>query len=351
MDFAAPDAPQAGLGPELRRAAAARLGRPPSPEDLAAFVEELLPQPLAGYVYPLGTRKLASFFPRPDLGEPLATFPTFFQALDLVLEERLGAELARERIAQVERALARRERALAALAEAEREAQGWPALQSQADLILTRLGEIPRGVAEAVVEGFDGQPVRLSLNPAVPPLAHAQALYARARKLRRRLEEVPARREKLQKEIARLQGLREALQADPALAPYLVQEEKSPRSEERVRAAPREVVHGGFRILVGRSAEENERILRLARPGDLWLHARGVPGAHVIVRTDGRPVPEEVLRRAAELAAWHSRARGERKVEVSYTDVRYVRKPKGAPPGMVTLLREEVLVVPGDQGL
>jgi predicted ribosome quality control (RQC) complex YloA/Tae2 family protein len=107
----------------------------------------------------------------------------------------------------------------------------------------------------------------------------------------------------------------------------------------------------GFTILVGRSGSENDRLVRLARSDDVWFHAREVPGAHVVIRTDGRPVPNEVLQRAAELAAWHSRARGERKVAVSYTEARYVRKPKGAPPGTVTLLREQVIVVPGNRGL
>ena len=102
-------------------------------------------------------------------------------------------------------------------------------------------------------------------------------------------------------------------------------------------------------MLVGRSAEENDRLVREARPHDLWLHARGVPGAHVVVRTGGREVPEGVLRQAAQLAAWHSRARGERKVPVSYTEARHLRKPRGAPPGAVILKEESVIVVSGEE--
>ncbi|MCR4391823.1 MAG: NFACT RNA binding domain-containing protein [Candidatus Acetothermia bacterium] len=113
---------------------------------------------------------------------------------------------------------------------------------------------------------------------------------------------------------------------------------------------PREFLIGGFTVIVGRSAGENDRLVRTAQPDDIWLHARGVPGAHVLVRSGGRPVPEAVLRRAAELAAWHSRARGERKVEVSYTEARYLRKPKGAPAGAVAVRKENVVVVPGEKG-
>lgn len=348
VDFSAADDLAVGLGSGLRRAAAAFLGHPPSPEELGQFLSALLARDPAGFLYTLERGPVASFFPRPDLGEPQAVFPTFFQALDVLLERRLGEFLARQERARVERDLARRRRALEALGAAAAEAQRWPEVQAQADLILTRQGGIPRGASEAWVEGFDGQPVLLKLDPALPPVAQAQVLYAKARKLRRRLEEIPKRREKLQEEISALEKQRDLFLLRPELAPYL-KEPPSPR-QRGPRATPREVVIESFPIRIGRSAEENDRLVRLAHPDDLWLHARGVPGAHVVIRTDGRHVPSEVLQRAAELAAWHSRARGERKVQVSYTPVRYVRRPKGGLPGMVTLLREEVLIVRGDRG-
>jgi len=348
-DFSAPEDPVLGAGSGLRRAAAAALGHPPSPEELGQFLLGLLARESAGFVYGTEGGLLVSFFPRADLGELQAAFPTFSQALDLLLERRLGAVVAREERAKLQRDIARRRRALAALEAAEAEARRWPELQSQADLILTRQKDIPRGAAEVVVEGFDGEPVTLRLDPAVPPVAQAQALYARARKLRRRMEGIPRRRERLAQEIAALEERRELLLRRPELAPYLREEPRSPRPKGSAAAA-REIVVEGFPVRIGRSAEENDVLVRKASPDDLWLHARGVPGAHVLIRTGGRPVPEAVLRRAAELAAWHSRARGERKVEVSYTPARYVRRPKGAPPGMVTLLEEHVLVVPGDRG-
>ncbi len=346
--------PIQGLGPELRRAAAARFGHAPSKEELAQFVGEVLASAPSGYLYDTEGGPLASFFPRPELGEPRATFPSFWLALDLVLERRLSSGIARRQGAEVARAIRRRERALAALAAAESEAARWPELQAQADLILTRLGEIPRGSSEAEVEGFGGGRVRLSLDPGLPPVAYAQRLYRTAKKLRRRLAETPARRRELEAEIERLRGLGELLSREPELAPYLGASDTPAPPSTRRKAPPvrrpREAAVTGFTVLIGRSGEENDRLVRAARPDDVWLHARGVPGAHVLIRTDGRPVPREVLVRAAELAAWHSRGRGERKVAVSYTEARYVRKPKGVPPGMVTLLREEVLVVGGDRG-
>lgn len=353
VDFEAPDDPAAGLGPLLRRAAAAHLGRAPSPEEQAQCVADTLASSPQGYLYDGDHGRIASFFLRPELGAPQATFPSFWQALDCVLKRRLGSSLARRRREEVRRGIRRRERALAVLAAAEAEAARWPELQAQADLILTRQAAIPRGRSDVEVEGFDGQPVQIHLDPALPPLAYAQRLYRKAKKFRRRLEEIPARRRDLEAEIGHLCELEDLLAREPELAPHLGEGEalaRSPRRKAPPGPRPRETAVAGFTILIGRSGEENDRLVRSARPDDVWLHARGVPGAHVIVRTNGRPVPPEVLTRAAELAAWHSRARGEPKAEVSYTPARYVRKRKGAPPGMVTVVREEVLIVAGDRG-
>jgi predicted ribosome quality control (RQC) complex YloA/Tae2 family protein len=341
--------PVEGLGPELRQALRQSLGRDPTPAELREFGKKLLQLPPKGFLYRTERGLKASFFPRPDWGKPIMEFPSFWEALDCVLEGRVYEDLAKGRIAELEQELARKRRALLALAEAERAAQSWTTLKEKADLILTRLGEIPKGVASAVVEGFDGRPTEIALDPVLPPQEYAQTLYKKAQKMRRTLSEIPKRRVELEKEIDRITEEIELLRARPDLAPYLVPLEEEVAGKKEQPAQPRQFRFGDFTVLVGRSAKENDLILRRASPNDLWLHARGVPGAHVLIKNGGRRVPEEILLQAAKLAAWYSKARGERKVEVSYTEARYVRKPKGSPPGMVTLLREEVLVVSGEE--
>jgi predicted ribosome quality control (RQC) complex YloA/Tae2 family protein len=103
----------------------------------------------------------------------------------------------------------------------------------------------------------------------------------------------------------------------------------------------------GQRVLVGRGATDNDRLTtKVARPQDLWLHARGVPGAHVVVPLEKDAVcPSELLVDAATLAAYHSDARDEDTVEVHYTPRRYVRKPRKSAPGQVALDREKVLTL------
>ncbi len=100
-------------------------------------------------------------------------------------------------------------------------------------------------------------------------------------------------------------------------------------------------------VLVGRGATHNEELtFRVAKPYHLWLHVRGAPGAHVVVplRRE-QPCPADLLVDAAHLAAHFSDLRDERTVEVSYVQRKFVRKPKGAPPGTVTMEREKVLAL------
>jgi len=104
----------------------------------------------------------------------------------------------------------------------------------------------------------------------------------------------------------------------------------------------------GFVILVGRTASDNDRLtFQMASPHDFWLHAADRSGAHVVVRNPGKltELPRPVLLAAAQIAAHFSRARGKGKVEVHYTQRRYVRKGRGFPTGMVTLRNHRTLSV------
>jgi predicted ribosome quality control (RQC) complex YloA/Tae2 family protein len=115
---------------------------------------------------------------------------------------------------------------------------------------------------------------------------------------------------------------------------------------------------GGWRILAGRSEADNDRLsLRLARPQDWWFHVRGQSGSHVVLQGPAGQKPErEMLKIAAAVAAWHSKARGAARaqpglVAVSCTQARFVSKPRGARPGTVQIRRETVLRVrPGLPG-
>lgn len=122
-----------------------------------------------------------------------------------------------------------------------------------------------------------------------------------------------------------------------------------PESSEsdRVPGVVEYTLPGGWRVLAGRTDTANDYLsLRLARPNDRWFHVRGLPGSHVVLRVPKGAEPDrETQERAAAIAAFHSRARGAGTVPVSCTEARHVSKPRGAPPGTVTIRKEAVLKV------
>lgn len=99
---------------------------------------------------------------------------------------------------------------------------------------------------------------------------------------------------------------------------------------------------------MGRNAAQNDELThRVARPRDLWFHARGAQGSHTVLRiSSGKGEPtKSVIAAAAAIAAFHSKARNSKLVPVAYTERRFVRRPRGAPPGTASIQREVVIFV------
>lgn len=115
------------------------------------------------------------------------------------------------------------------------------------------------------------------------------------------------------------------------------------------KIAPRRFTSpNGYLVLIGRTNTENDLLtLKYAAPQDFFLHTRGTPGSHTILRVGPKKEkpPKEDLLFAARLAAYFSKARQARHVEVSYTERKHVTKPKGAKPGLVMITQEKTLYV------
>jgi hypothetical protein len=299
-----------------------------------------------------------------------------------VLEER-GARIVEEllrtgtgaRAEALKRALtktiARIDRRMVAVQGDLAQAEGADAMGQRARLFVADGARAPRGATELVAVDWSSgvaEHVHMTLDPARPAQEQIDAVFRRARRLREgakiaqaRLEEARSARDSLARIAAALGApdadldvlegqARAAAPRDFKLAPaggsgagpVSVPRPRDVRSPYRTFSAA-----GGAHILVGRGAADNDALtLHVARPHDLWLHAKGHTGAHVVVRLDkGASCPAEVLVDAAHLAAHFSDARDERLVEVQYAPRRYVRKPKGSAPGQVLVDREKVMVL------
>jgi predicted ribosome quality control (RQC) complex YloA/Tae2 family protein len=227
-------------------------------------------------------------------------------------------------------------------------------LRQSGELILAYQYAIQPGQTELRAQYEVDQPeLTIALDPTLTPLENAQRYFERYNKAKRALEDVPQLIAQTEQDLAFLDQLDTDLtlassypeidEVQAALQAKGLWRGKPLTKASSSRTAPlRVVTPDGFVIWVGRSSRQNELVtFDKGSPDDLWLHARGVPGAHVIIKADGRSVPEHVIERAAGLAAYYSAKRHEAKVEVDVTLRKHVRKIKGAPPGMVTYRHEE----------
>lgn len=274
---------------------------------------------------------------------------------------------------------------LRALDEAQR-------LRLEADVLLAFQVEVPPHAKSFTIanpfseaEGVEGAELTIELDPRYSAVENANRRYAKYHKLQRAAGMIPAQVEANELELARVEQLRTDLalaetpaeiipvRAEIADAGYLrgsgisgakgaskrsskpgkhMKGGKSAKGGQPARrgsegGAPLRMQSvDGFTVLAGKNSRQNEVVtFTEASANDVWLHARGVPGAHVIIKSSGRPVPETTLRQAAALAAYLSQAREAGSVPVDYTQQRHVRHMKNGGPGMVVYEGERTLHV------
>lgn len=279
---------------------------------------------------------------------------------DAAVRLRFEAEAQEQARAALRRRLVARRKGLARRAdkqeaEADRGDEA-DQLQQRGDLLKSAFGRLRRGMqAVEVADFYDGGTRSIPLDPALEPKHNLDRLYARARKARRAGEEAGRRLLETLEEIDRLDEAITALDAaghiDPAdLAALLPKRGRrqrrrhEPRLPYRVYRAP-----SGAEIRVGRGARDNDDLtFRHSKGNDVWLHVRGRPGAHVVIRDPGPHPAPELLVVAAQVALQHSGIDGGAREEVAWTRVKWVRKPKGLPPGKVMPEQVKVLYVEAD---
>ena len=316
------------------------------------------------YGGPEGSAPLCSPVPLQSFeGRERRTFDDIHEAVRFTVYRRRALLVAdRERsgiLNALQKEIDRLDRAIGSLDEGRSEYERADLYELYGSLLLAHLDAVPRGASSVDIDDGPTHHV-IRLDPRINATRNAQRYYDRAKRARAAHNEVRLRRPpllerrslalQLLEDVARLRS-RDDLKAfagdhERELAAFRI----GPKAREREQIPFRIfTVDGGFEVWAGKSSENNDLLtLRHAKPNDLWFHARGAGGSHVVLRVgtgSGEP-GKRARHQAASIAAYYSKMRSAGTVPVAMTRRKFVRKPRGAPPGTVALEREEVLFVP-----
>jgi predicted ribosome quality control (RQC) complex YloA/Tae2 family protein len=292
-----------------------------------------------------------------------ALLPVIAEAFVSGTAQRTNAANGQRRAALAARALKRRtalERERDALTRERDDVEGRDRLRAMGDMLYAHLSDVPAGAASFVPPSDPS--LTIALDPELDAKGNAAAIFKRYRKATNKLAHLDRRLAEIAHEIETLDAIGWEIERADAetfadAAETLERIERGPKRARKPverKRPPIDIALGpDSRLYVGRSPQGNAEVtFRIARPGDLWFHTRETPGAHVVLRIDSARAPEAAeLERAAEVAAFFSKARESEKVAVDYTERKHVRRQRNAPPGLVWYTDARTLIVtPRGQG-
>ncbi|KLO20925.1 Rqc2 family fibronectin-binding protein [Marinitoga sp. 1155] len=239
------------------------------------------------------------------------------------------------------------ERLYKKLKNEEKEIREIPDLEKKGRLLQAYLYQFKEKTDFVVVEDWEtGEKIKINLNPLKTPNENLQVIFKKVHKLKSKEIHLKERIKITKKMIDYLYQLWQSIDfvedietlmeiKEEMIQEKILQDKTKNKRRKRSNSKPYEFEFNGFKIFVGKNNIQNDKITREADREDIWMHAQGIPGAHVIIKTNKKEVPMEVLLFGAKLAAKYSKGRYSSKVSIDYTMKKYVWKPKGSKPGMV----------------
>lgn len=233
-------------------------------------------------------------------------------------------------------------------------------LRINGDLIQANLYRIEKGAPFADLENFyddNMQTVRIKLDPSKTPSQNAQKYYKDYRKAKTAEQILKEQIVLAEKEIEYVDNVFDSLsraESERELAEIrseliqtgYIKAPKGSRKDQKPLPPLQFTTTDGFVVLVGRNNRQNDTLtLKTAGNNDIWFHTKDIPGSHTILVTNGEEPSDEAILQAAQIAAYHSKAKDSSQVPVDYTQVRNVSKPQGAKPGTVIFVKNRTVYV------
>ncbi len=220
---------------------------------------------------------------------------------------------------------------------------------------------LPSGSRElTALNYYTDQEITIPLDPVLTPQENSQKYFAKYNKQKRTCEALTKFIQETSEDIQYLESISNALdialsEADLAqIKEELIQSgyvrRKSARKKVKLTSKPMHYISSdGYHMYVGKNNLQNDELtFSFAVGNDWWFHAKGAPGSHVIVKTNGAELPDRTFEEAGRLAAYYSKNRGSDKVEIDYVEKKHVKKPNGAKPGFVVYYTNYSLVIDSD---
>ncbi len=218
---------------------------------------------------------------------------------------------------------------------------------------------VDRGTEKITLTNFydNNSPVEIKIKGDLSLAENAQHYYEKSTKAKTRVKESKRRLKTIQSDLAALEEIHESFQSLEKIYEFddWMDEHRDQLNElgvlsqnQQKEVLPfRRAEIDGYEIWIGKNAKSNDKLTTRAHKEDVWLHARGVAGSHVVIRMNNNKEmpPKKVLMKTAAVAAWNSKARGSNLAPVIITKRKFVNKPKGAPAGAVRVQKEDVELV------
>jgi len=224
-------------------------------------------------------------------------------------------------------------------------------LEEVANILMANLHTISSNKKEVTLDDFyKDTPLTIKLNPKLSPQKNAENYYRKSKNKKIEIQKLEENISSKQIEAERLLILLNDLASIDNLKEIRAFNATHFGKATKKKEAPLPYYKfeiDGFDVLVGKHAKSNDILTqKVAKPNDLWLHARDVPGSHVVIRQkSGSQFPSPLIEKVAALAAWYSKRKTDSLCPVIVTPKKQVRKIKGAPPGQVVVEKEEVVMV------
>ncbi len=320
-------------------------------------------RPEVGYLYHVDDKvevypfKLSSALHQPEKYKSLSLATL---AMTCVRRTQVAAENEEKRIKDVvTRAWKRLERRAAKIRHDIRDASDYEQYKRIGELLQISFGKIKKGMTELNLEDVYTEPhteITIALNPTLSPAKNVEFYFKRFRKGREGLQLVQRRLLITEEEQKRLLVIQSELDEDFASArardaPEIVS--LLPKERTKRQTLPRlpyreYALTSGVKVFVGRGGADNDRTtFEFARPYELWFHTQQCPGSHVVMKYPNKSFEpsQSEIDQAAAIAAYFSKAKNDSLVPVTYTQKRYIRKPRKAKAGLVTVEREKSVMV------